>query len=115
MAKKANSGGVPASNGFLGQLQLLTGSSGTLELEGLDGLVLWCAVVAMAERRASVTLGVTQDGASWVLQIWDGKYPAKWYFRETPALNRHLAAIVRTDKGNRVSPEVEKRLQEYGW
>lgn len=100
---------------FLAQLDKLTGEAEELELAELDAVVLWAVTVLLAEERSSITLGTTQDGASWVLQLWDGKFPRKWYFRETGRLNRHLAAIIRSVKGNDVAPDLEDRLRHYGW
>jgi len=112
--KEAKRETQPASD-YLARLAALKGGSGGLDVDALDGTILWLATVALARRRASISLGVTKDGGSWVCQLWDGSFPVKDYFRDTGELNRHLAALVRADAGKDVSPEVDQILQAYGW
>lgn len=113
--KKAKENEHAGSSDFANRLAALKGGSTGLDIDALDATVLWLATTALARRRASISLGVTKDGGSWVCQLWDGSYPVKDYFRDTGELNRHLAALVRADAGTNVSPEVEQILQAYGW
>lgn len=114
MAKKGNQSNTGEASGFLQRLQELNGSSVGLQLEMLDATLLWLATVAVAENSASLTIGVTQSGDSWSVQIWDGREPYKTYYRDTEALNTYLARVTRAYKGRAVSPEVEQILQGYG-
>ena len=113
--KKEVQSGRPEPDSLASKLAALRGSGGGLNIDELDGTVLWLAVTALARRRASLSLGVTKDGGSWVCQLWDGSYPVKDYYRDTSELNRGLAGLVRASEGNSVSPEVEEILQGYGW
>lgn len=116
MAKKKEvSNGAPETSAFAARLAALKGGSTGLDIDAIDGTVLWLATTALARRRASISIGVTKDGGSWICQLWDGSYPVKDYFRDTGELNRHLAALVRADAGTNVTPEVEQILQAYGW
>jgi hypothetical protein len=113
--KKEVVNGSSGASDFTARLAALKGGSAGLDVDAIDATLLWLATTALARRRASITLGVTKDGGSWVCQLWDGSYPVKDYFRDTGELNRHLAALVRADAGNNVSPEVEEILQLWGW
>lgn len=113
--KKDTASDRPEVGSVAARLAALKGSASGLDVDALDGTLLWLATTALARRRASITLGVTQDGGSWVCQLWDGKFPVKDYFRDTDDLNRHLAALIRASVGSEVSPEVEQILQGWGW
>lgn len=114
-AKKDKNDARPDEGSIAGKLATLRGRSSGLNIDELDGTVLWLATTELARRGASITLGTTQDKQSWVCQLWDGKFPVKDYFRDTGELNRHLAALVRAARGNEVSQEVDQILQGYGW
>lgn len=101
--------------GLLAELAKLRGGSIGLVVEELDGLVLWYAVVALARTNASLQIGLTKDGQSWSVQLWDGQFPIKDYFASTQALNKHLAAIVRVRYGSGLEGEIEERVRGYGW
>lgn len=115
MKKKEVAHGKPEQDSLAAKLANLRGGTSTLNIESLDATILWLAVTALAGRQASLSLGVTKDGGSWVCQLWDGSFPVKDYYRDTDELNRGLAALVRAANGNNVSPEVEQILQGYGW
>jgi hypothetical protein len=115
VSKKAASIGQTPPTGFLGRLQELRGAQGGLDIGALDATVLWAVTVALAQRRASITLGVTKDGAQWVCQLWDGQAPIKDYFSSTDSLNKHLAAILRAHYGRETTPELEEVIRQYGW
>lgn len=116
MAKKKEVQNARPDEGSLAaELATLRGNNGSLDIDALDPTILWLATTALARRRASISLGVTKDGGSWSLQLWDGSYPVKEYFRDTSELNRMLAALVRASYKNNVEPEVEQILQSYGW
>jgi len=106
---------TPVQSDFLKRLREMQGSSSGLLLGELDATLLWASVVALAERRASITLGVTKDGTQWVCQLWDGQAPLKDYFGSTQALNNHLAALLRANYGKNTTPELEEILRSYGW
>lgn len=113
--KKKDAPDVPRTSDFTARLAALKGGTGGLDVDAIDATVLYLATVALAGRRASISIGVTKDGGSWVCQLWDGQFPVKDYFRDTQDLNRHLAAVVRATYGSEVSPEVNQILEAYGW
>lgn len=108
---KDSKGGSPLA----ASLRALQGTESTLDYEGLDSRLLYAATVALAQRSASITIGTTLAGDSWVVQVWDGKYPIKDYYRSTEALNKHLAALCRVLYGREVSSEMEGLIREYGY
>lgn len=113
--KKEVQHGAPQPGSLAAKLAALKGGNLALDIDGLDGTVLWLAVNSLARRQASISIGVTKDGGSWAVQLWDGQFPVKDYYRDTADLNKALAALVRVYEGNEVSPEVEQILQAYGW
>lgn len=116
MAKSKAQQTVPGEpKGLLAELAGLRGGTTGLQVEELDGVVLWYAVVALARSHASLQIGLTKDGQSWSTQLWDGQYPIKDYFTTTEALNKHLAAVVRVRFRTDLPPEVEERVRSYGW
>jgi hypothetical protein len=116
MSRKKESADPPQGQlDFFSKLDELTGQNEGINPEALDGVILWAVTVLLAKQRTSITLGTTQTGTSWVLQLWDGKIPRKWYFEETQELNRHLAAIIRSVQGNAVNPDIDNAVRQYGW
>ena len=103
------------SGSFLEKYQAMSGDVGGVDVTGIDPVVLYHAVVFMASNQASIQIGVTKDGNQWAVQLWDGKFPVKDYHSSTEKLNKALAALVRAGYGKRVDPDLEERLQSYGW
>jgi len=115
VAGKGNPKGNADAPNIGAELAALTGRHNSLELGALDSRLLWLVVVALAERGANFTIGLTQAKDAWSVQIWEGKFPVKDYFRDTEALNRHLAALVRVCLKERVDAETEEVLRSYGY
>lgn len=113
--KKEDTSAVGLSSGLFDNLAKLTGDTGKVNPDDLDARLLWMVVGILATRCASIQIGVTRDGGAWAVQYWDGKFPLKYYFRDTDEFNRQLAALIRADKGRDVSPEWAKILEGYGW
>lgn len=105
----------PEPSGLAGELGKLSGRESGLDVAALDGVLLWYAVMGLAKRGASLQVGVTKDGGSWATQVWEGQFPLKDYFGDTPSFNRHLAALVRVCWKKDVSADIEERIQSYGY
>jgi len=97
------------------RLAALKGQTGSLDIEGIDARLLFKVVTILARRRASIQIGVTQDGSAWAVQYWDGKIPVKDYHRATADFNSSLAALIRAEYGNQLTPEWNEIIMEYGW
>lgn len=113
--KKEDTSEAGLSSGLFDKLAKLTGDTGKVNAEELDARLLWMVVGILATRCASIQVGVTRDGGAWAVQYWDGKFPLKYYFRDTQEFNRQLAALIRSDKGRDVSNEWDEILRLYGW
>lgn len=93
----------------------VTGQANGLDTSALDASLLFEVVQILAQRKASIQIGVTQDGTAWAIQYWDGKFPLKEYFRSTEELNRSWAALIRAAYGKNISPEWDEIVRSYGW
>lgn len=114
-SKPKDTARAEAKSELFAALNSLEGKSGAIDPTELDARLLWQVVVILFARRASIQIGVTQDGGSWSVQFWDGKFPEKRYFRDTYELNRTLAAIVVIDGGKELSQEWREICGAYGW
>lgn len=114
---KAKSGEAASNepHGLLGELARLRGNTAGIDPREIDGVMLWYAVVALAQSSTSIQIGLTKDKSSWATQLWQGQYPVKDYFSTTEALNKHLAALVRLGWKVGLPAEVEDRVRGYGW
>ena len=100
---------------LVGALNELRGNVTALEVTAIDATMLWYAVTGLAGAGASIQIGLTKNRDSWACQMWEGQFPVKDYFSSTDALNKHLAALVRLTWRQRLPPEVEALVREYGW
>lgn len=100
---------------LVGALNELRGGAGSLEVTGVDGVMLWYAVTGLAGAGASIQIGLTKNRDSWACQMWEGQFPVKDYFSTTEALNKHLAALVRLTWRQRLPQDVEEAVRGYGW
>jgi len=93
----------------------LLGLTGKINPEELDARLLYWVVVTLANRSASIQLGVTKDSSAWAVQYWDGKVPIKEYFNDTQSLNRSFAGLLRAAYRRDVSTEMDDVIRMYGW
>nr|CRY95241.1 hypothetical protein [uncultured prokaryote] len=103
------------SSGLFAERDALQGRKQGVDAAAIDARLLYWVVMLLADRKASIQIGVTRDGGAWAVQYWDGKYPVKEYFSDEGELNRSWAALLRAGYGKDVAPEIDKVLREYGW
>ena len=113
--KEDGTNGGGTVSGLFQERDSVLGKSTMLDIGMLDASLLWGVVVLLADRKASIQLGVTRDGGAWAVQYWDGTYPVKEYFNSTHELNRSLAALLRAGYRNNLPPDLEAIVKEYGW
>lgn len=104
-----------ADSGLSADLSALLGTETRIDLDSVDSVLLWAAIVGLAKRGASIQIGLTQAKDAWAIQLWDGKFPVKDYFRDTEALNRHLAALARVTWKREAPAQVEELIRSYGY
>jgi len=81
----------------------------------LDARLLYWVVCVLAERHASIQIGVTKDGGSYAVQYWDGVLPIKEYFSSSEQLNTSWAGLLRAAYKRSAPPEIEEVIRSYGW
>jgi len=115
MAKKDNTPEADTPSELFQTRAKLMGVSSSVDAGEVDALLLWHVLCVLAARKASIQIGVTQNGDSWAVQYWDGKVPVKEYFRSTKDMNWSWAALLRAAYKREAPPELEEILRAYGW
>ena len=115
MAGKNGTNGAGSSSGLTELLGEQSKVTEQLQYQVLDSRLLWGAVIILANRGASIQIGVTKDNSAWAVQFWDGKFPEKRYYKTTDELNHTLAAICRNGWHGTMPEMLETAIRENGW
>jgi len=103
------------SGGLFRDRDDLLGKGRRIDPAELDPVLLWWVVLTLANRSASIQLGVTRDGGAWAVQYWDGKVPIKEYYNTTRELNWSFAGLLVAAFKKDLPAELIQVVREYGW